>query len=38
MREMSKHYGTVEEYLADQPRETREKLKVLRKIIKAAAP
>jgi uncharacterized protein YdhG (YjbR/CyaY superfamily) len=35
---MSKHYASVEEYLATQPEETRELLEDLRAIIKNAAP
>lgn len=38
MPAMSKRYTSVEEYLAAQPGETRDKLEVLRAIIKNAAP
>ena len=38
MRVMSKRYTSVDEYLADQTKETRELLEELRAIIKKAAP
>jgi uncharacterized protein YdhG (YjbR/CyaY superfamily) len=38
MRETSKRYNSVEEYLGDQPKETREILEGLRETIRRAAP
>jgi uncharacterized protein YdhG (YjbR/CyaY superfamily) len=38
MRELTKRYASVEEYLAGQPDDTRETLEKLRQIIKRAAP